>query len=319
MDEKIYFSLGAFGIRVPASAAPLCTPKAYDLASHGIDWSLGYTCQSCGVLTELKDRPKSSSCEHCGRLWPVRCNGEGCDSLLEPDHSNGQWYEPYPYCQPCDRSRLAESRSSLMREIPSATLHNAIKGWRKIEHRTEAQKELVHWLSHDLGRNWGNRTGVYIYGPVGSGKTTLAARAACKAIQMGKVTSFEWVKEYDLMMATKASGHEARAEASRFLKQVEIADLVVVDEVFSVAENLTSVAKDTLSELFAKRFERRLPTIITSNHDPAWAHLYNVRVDSRFNGMFSVVKLDGPDLRQHFGGDPGDTRDGGALNDRNHD
>ena len=145
-------------------------------------------------------------------------------------------------------------------------------------------------------------TGLYFYGDVGTGKTTIAARCAVKAIRSGNVRSFVWVKEYDLMMAAKSMGYEAKQEASALFDRVSNSDLAVIDEMFAVSESLSDTARVMIGQAIAKRFEQKLPTIVTSNHDPAWADLYDVRVNSRFNGMFNVIKLNGPDLRQHFGG-----------------
>jgi predicted RNA-binding Zn-ribbon protein involved in translation (DUF1610 family) len=302
MPEKLYVKVGSLNMSVPSHVAHLCVPREYDRRNHGIDWDVGAVCEGCGTVTAFENRPTNNACPACGRMWPFRCRGVGCDVLIEPDYANGHWYEPYPYCRECERNRLAEGAEVMFEEIPQGTLSNAIDGWRRAKHRVDAEKECKFWLKHDLGRDYGNMTGLYFYGDVGTGKTTIAARCAVKAIRSGRVRSFIWVKEYDLMMATKAMGYDAKKEAAALFKRVETAELAVIDEMFAVSESLTDHAKVMIGQAIAKRFEDRLPTIVTSNHDPAWAALYDVRVNSRFNGMFNVMKLDGPDLRQHFGG-----------------
>ena len=302
MPEKLYVKVGSLKINVPSHVAHLCTTEEHDRRKHGIDWEVGASCESCGTVTERKDRPRNRACPGCNKMWPFRCHSVGCDVLLEPDHANGQWYEPYPYCQACEKSRLAEGAEEMLDEVPNTTLGNAIEGWRRAEHRVEAEKECKFWLNQGLGRDYGNRTGMYFYGDVGTGKTTIAARCAVKAIRAGMVQSFVWVKEYDLMMASKAVGYDAKQEAASLFRRVETAELAVIDEMFAVSESLSDKARVMIGQALAKRFEERLPTIVTSNHEPAWAALYDVRVNSRFNGMFNVIKLNGPDLRQHFGG-----------------
>ena len=302
MGEKIYFEVGMFKLRVPAHIAPLCTHHEYDRRHHGIDWDEGYTCQGSGLVTEFGNRPFNSQCENCTKIWPIRCIGKGCEVLIEPTPSGGNWYNPYPYCQDCESGRLTEMAVGLLDEIPQDTLSNAVNGWRNAKHRADAEKECKFWLAGDLGKHNGGLTGLYFYGDVGSGKTTLAARCAVKAIRSGKVHSFMWVKEYDLMMASRAMGYEAKGAASELFMRVQSVDLLVLDEMFAVSESLTEQAKTIVGQALAKRFESKRPTIITSNHEPSWAALYDVRVNSRYNGMFTTVKLNGPDLRQHFRG-----------------
>jgi DNA replication protein DnaC len=281
--------------------APPHNPKKFDHQQHGIDWDEGHTCHSCGTLTEYADRPYNRMCAHCKTLWPIRCMGKACETLLRPDIEHGGC-EPYPYCQSCEQDRLAEGSDLMLKEIPSSTLTNAIDGWRKTGHRDEAEKEAKFWLRHDLGKGFGNITGLYFYGDVGTGKTTIAARCAAKAISSRLATSFMWIKEFDLMMATKATSYEGRDAMRKLFERLQTTGLVVIDEMFAVSEAMTDNARIMIGQALARRFEDRLPTIITSNHEPSWSVFYDDRVNSRFNGMFKVMKLAGPDLRQHFGG-----------------
>jgi len=302
MGETLYKTVGQFDIRVPAHIARLCEPSEADRRNHGIEWADGHTCDDCKKETLISERPFDKKCPHCSKPWPVRCLGTACDALIHYSHANGLWYDPYPYCKPCEESRCADNAQEMLLDIPPGTLIDAIDGWRRAAHRVEAEKESDFWISHDLGRNFGNMTGIYLYGDVGTGKTTIAARYAAKAIKAGCAGSFLWVKEYDLMMAAKATSYDGKKESAALFIRLEQAGLAVIDEMFAVSEALSENAKIMIGQAIAKRFEARLPTIVTSNHEPAWAALYDVRVNSRFNGMFKVMKLNGPDLRQHFGG-----------------
>jgi len=302
MGEKLYKTVGQFGIRVPAHIAHLCEPSEVDRRNHGIEWERGHQCDACKHKVEFKDRPIDGRCPSCEKPWPVRCMGSACDSLIQHDYANGTWYQPYPYCKSCEDTRCADNAQEMLKEIPQSTLVNAIDGWRRAAHRVEAEKESDFWVSHDLGRNFGDMTGIYLYGDVGTGKTTIAARYAAKAIKAGCAGSFLWVKEYDLMMAAKATGYDEKKKTATLFSRLEHAGLAVIDEMFAVSEALSENTKIMIGQAIAKRFEAKLPTIVTSNHEPAWAALYDVRVNSRFNGMFKVIHLRGPDLRQHFGG-----------------
>jgi DNA replication protein DnaC len=106
---------------------------------------------------------------------------------------------------------------------------------------------------------------IFFHGRCGTGKTHLAVAIAHSAIQHeGKSVYFAPVP--DLLDQLRATFDPANGVAydDRF-NQIRGSDLLVLDDLGT--ENATPWAKEKLFQILNFRYNGRLPTVITSNHD----------------------------------------------------
>lgn len=136
------------------------------------------------------------------------------------------------------------------------------------------------------------KDGLYLYGSVGTGKTTTAAAIGIRALQSGKKVLF--VKAYEVSELSKDE-----------LRKVENADLLIVDDLG--AENTSEWNNTRLRMVIDRRYDSMLPVVITSNYSKDQLKkllLRNVKdmtpkaIVSRLTEMTKEVKIDGEDMRK---------------------
>jgi hypothetical protein len=297
---KPYATVGEFKIKVPPHLEDSCHPINLYRTCHGHDFSAGdYACPACESLTSFHEMCTirgDPRCRVCGYYLPRLCNADGCDHLVASFGTPDYWCPPWPFCPTCIGDEMRELRSRYLERIPQRIRHAAVKAWEgRYEHRKDAGLVLSQWLSAKLGLD-GGPSCLYLWGNVGSGKTTIAARAAIKAVHSGIIADVQWVKEGELLAAAKSQySSESSAE---LLDSARHAALLVYDELWSGVHGYTDHVKQTLSSLFCLRFEEGRPTILTSNEPPLFVQVLDTRVDSRFNGCSRTVEVRGPDLRR---------------------
>lgn len=296
---KLYAKIGDLGIKVPAHLEDSCKPTNHYRTKYNHDFEEGpYTCSHCEEVTTLGQMKRilgGPRCGSCGKYLPRLCSADGCDTFVpsfgEPDY----WCEPWPFCRACLNEEARTEREAVLQLIPQRIRHAAVKGWEgRYEHRKKAGAAMAEWIDCKLGYEGGPST-LYLYGNVGSGKTTLAARAATKAVTDGIVADLLWVKEFDAINAAKSQ--YSREEAAQLIENMSHTALLIYDEMWSAAGSYTEHVKSTLTSIFSLRFEEGRPTIITSNEPPLWLQVLDTRVDSRFNGCARTIEVRGPDLR----------------------
>lgn len=302
MEKMI--SVGSMGFKIPAHLSENVKPHNYLRNHHGFDSSGGdvYVCDNCGSCSTLDEIVATGlsdpNCPHCGKYLQRRCAADGCDSLSssKPDGSNPpNWYVPQTYCKTCRHESLREVRSSLLESIPERIRHSAVKAWEgRYQHRRPAGEALSWWLLDDLGRK--GKPVLYMWGNVGSGKTTVAARGAVKAIMDGHAKNMMWVRESDFVHAAKSEF--SRDESHYMIKQMMTADLLVYDELWCQVETYSDNVRARLNDVFSRRFEEMKPTLITSN-EPAsmFSDVLDARIASRFKRSAKCIEVRGPDLR----------------------
>lgn len=165
---------------------------------------------------------------------------------------------------------------------------------------SDAARDLVAAGRHDFADR--TFTGVYLYGPVGVGKTALAAAMVNEAVRRGR--SARLVAVTALLGELRAAFHpEAREPGFRVLKRYQNAWLLVLDDLG--AHKSSSWAIEQLQAIIDHRLAAELPTVVTSNLPPAsiaeqfagaddWA---GQRVMSRLMGMCRVFAINGRDRR----------------------
>jgi DNA replication protein DnaC len=306
--KKLYATIGSLGIRVPAHVEELCKPVNHYRACHGHDFNEGpWSCPSCDTahtLTRMAEILGDPRCGACGFFMSRRCSADGCDTLVagfgEPDY----WCPPWPFCPSCLDEEVLRERTACLVRIPQRVRHAAVKGWEgRYEHRKKAGVELAKWLECKLGYD-GGPSALYIWGNVGSGKTTVAARAAVKAVTAGHVSDVQWVREGAFISAAKSQ--YSNEQSAELLDSMRHSALLVYDEMWTAADSYTDHVRSTMADIFSLRFEERRPTIMTSNEPPLFVQVLDTRVDSRFNGASRIVEVRGPDLRS--GGDTNNNR-----------
>ena len=317
--------------RPPEKVAHLCTPEAALLEVHGI--VLGESaCPSCDRRYELADRPRRK-CPGCGRPWSERCAGEGCRSLIQPtplvrDQRIVGWYDGGSQCEAClDKSRHGERIAILTAQIPDEIRLFAGKAFHRdaerLDWRVEAEAAVEAWLRRRCGLD-GWPSCLYFHGPVGTGKSVLVARAATLAITKGLVRDLEWTRERAMIDAAKRV-FDKDPSWRRWLDRCMEVQLLVVDEMFSRHDvggsGMTEHVAGELGELWRVRFERQLPTLITSNlaldtevsdfggegRVSKWATVFDSRVESRWKQAGKEIGIVGPDMRDRSESSPDET------------
>jgi len=104
-------------------------------------------------------------------------------------------------------------------------------------------------------------TGVYLHGPVGTGKTYEAAGIAHAAIHEGKCV--EWVTTSAWLFKMRESfGGGIRAAS---IENLVRADLLIIDEIWSGDTSDKEWKKDAIDVLVNAVYENNTPMVVTSN------------------------------------------------------
>lgn len=108
----------------------------------------------------------------------------------------------------------------------------------------------------------GNREGLYLYGPMGMGKTYLAACACNERARQGEKVAFVYWPDFVQRMASMVVSGEYRTEMER----LKFARFAVIDDIG--AESVTEWNRDQLLlPVLNARYEAGLTTWFTSNED----------------------------------------------------
>lgn len=156
--------------------------------------------------------------------------------------------------------------------------------------------EATHPLAGQLASELTDGRGLYLYGPNGTGKTTLAAAIARLKLNERPLM----VGAIQLLLDLQATYGQARAEAE-VLAKYGAAPLLIVDDLGK--EQATEWAASRLYAIVDARYGRLLPTIVTSNFQLADLaarfkdQATGQAIVSRLTETSQQLELDGPDLR----------------------
>lgn len=197
----------------------------------------------------------------------------------------------------CQRARQERARAKLQaakRETEAkARLHTARSNRAGIPPRYH---EATHPLASQLASQLEGGRGLYLYGPNGTGKTTLAA-AICRLKLDARPLM---VGSINLLLDLQATYGQARAEAE-VLAKYSNAPILVLDDIGK--EQATEWAASRLYAIIDARYGRLLPTVATSNFTlPDLAARFKDQatgqaIVSRLTETCRQLELDGPDLR----------------------
>lgn len=267
--------------------------RALDVARRDVDWALERD------RLEL-DRPPGCWCLGLG----------GKDETYTPNGVEG--FREYCVCP--------EAQAIKEREI------RALRDWRA-EHRAkliehyfggaQVPEEFVgqDWETYPVSdasargyreiRAWAGRPpnpaqprrGLFVYGPVGSGKSSLAILALRDAIAWEPQASLYISVPKLLARVRRSYDRAAGAPTDDVVDTAATVPLLCLDDLG--AENLTGWVQETLFLIINERYEHRRLTIITSNGGiKELAARLGERIASRVDYMSLVVPLLGPDLRK---------------------
>lgn len=151
----------------------------------------------------------------------------------------------------------------------------------------------------EVAREWAGKKrperGLLIWGPVGAGKTHLAAVLALERLRHSPV---RWVSVAVLMAELQqAWGDEDRLRALKVLTSTSVAVLDDFDKFAATEGKLTQIFT-----ALDKREQARTPLIVTTNKKPSeLKQMMGDVIVSRLLGMCNVLEYPGPDRRLSMG------------------
>ncbi|MDX9872513.1 MAG: ATP-binding protein [Clostridia bacterium] len=139
---------------------------------------------------------------------------------------------------------------------------------------------------------------LFLYGPVGTGKTHLCSAIAHYVLQAGKsVVYLKTSRLLDLIRQIKYTEHSAGPSADRLLQNLYQVDLLIIDDLG--IENSTDFVKEQLLLLLDERINHHLPWVISTNLTPnEAATLYEDRLSDRVLSTSNTLKFEGESVRR---------------------
>ncbi len=146
------------------------------------------------------------------------------------------------------------------------------------------------------------KTGLYVYGSYGTGKTGLLTPVLRDYLERGKVAL--WIEFYDLVDTVQAS--YSRNDGVNPLDSARACDVLLLDDVGDANRNApgmgfaeTADRQRILYQLVNHRHNHQLPTLITTNLTPAqFAQQFGMRTFERIGESCAIVALGGRNLRR---------------------
>lgn len=136
------------------------------------------------------------------------------------------------------------------------------------------------------------RRGLYLWGPVGTGKTYAAYAIMKKLGDMGIRARFHTAPE---LMDLIREDFEKK-DSYNLERLLENRGVLIIDDLGT--EKPSEWVSETIHKIIDKRYREVLPTIITSNLSlDGLVDRLGDRIPSRLSEMCDVIKLDGEDRR----------------------
>ena len=134
-----------------------------------------------------------------------------------------------------------------------------------------------------------SKRGLFIHGPVGTGKTHIAAALLRTRSGMGNTVP-------RLLLSLRKSFEDQETSEAQIIDRYSRYSFLVLDDMG--AEKSSEYSIQSLYLIIDQRYRDMLPTIITSNLSlTELANKLDDRIASRIAGMCDVVKLTGKDRR----------------------
>jgi DNA replication protein DnaC len=154
----------------------------------------------------------------------------------------------------------------------------------------------------DFAENVSNKKpteNLFLYGPVGTGKTHLCSAIANYCIQAGVGVVYlksgrllDLIREYKFEL--DRDDYEGR---NRKLEELYHVELLIIDDLGT--ENLTDFAREQLLLLIDERINHRLPLVVSTNLSPNEIGVkYLVRISDRLLTSSRILKFTGGSFRQ---------------------
>ncbi len=141
------------------------------------------------------------------------------------------------------------------------------------------------------------RRGIYLWGPVGTGKTHAMA-AMARHIVCNCALDCRRVTFNDLLLEVRASWRRRGGpDEWEVINEFRDSPVLIIEDIATV-EQEKAIAMRVLLEILDWRCEHELPTYFTSNRPPEHlSQIYDERICSRVLGSCEVMQLTGVDRR----------------------
>jgi len=214
-----------------------------------------------------------ASAERQPKPEPGICQAEGCGAPVEPVPCLGKWIVP-DLCPECAERAEHEMQAEAVRAralelLEISNLPPRAREWsfRKVGAGAKAfgmEAALRPAIEEVFGWRYGPR-GLYLHGRAGTGKTVLAWCLLGRTIRQELKPCF--FLDVPNFLAELRKGFGDRSAGRDWQDRAKKASLLCLDDLG--AERPTEWSREILFGIVNHRLNHNLPTVVTSNHDPA--------------------------------------------------